>query len=318
MDKIKQKNQVKKESANTHYLDTLARLCQKSNSDAKKTLQKRAVSKYYTTELLFGLIDLKNEREDMYWDTFHCVERLMESEGKIKGKYCKNRWCIVCNRIRTGILINQYLPKIEEWRDPRFVTLTKPKVEQKYLSENYKLMCESYYKAWRRTYRKLGKTEALRKTETTWKPTHRTRNFHTHFHILINGKSHADMLVKEWLKEYPTADKGAQDNKVADKNSVLEVFKYMTKMWKTIKNENTAEEKRVLPYPPDKMDAIFQAFYGTRSVQTYGGLKAFKEDFDNDIATVNVEEFRSEIWHWEQDIKDWVSADGELLVENIK
>ena len=51
-------------------LDTLAQLDHFAQNRAYDTLKKRAISKYYTNEILYPLIDLKNEREDMYWNTY--------------------------------------------------------------------------------------------------------------------------------------------------------------------------------------------------------------------------------------------------------
>lgn len=326
MDKIKQKNKVKKEGAKTHYLDTLALLDHhppksKGKIDqisALKTLKKRANYKWRTYQIIFHLIDYAELIQDdwwkdSYWDSFHCVDTIIQGDGKYKAEYCKKRWCVVCNNIRTGILTNQYKPKLEAWRDPQFLTLTKPKVHAKYVEENYKLMVKSFSNAWRRTKRKHGNTEAIRKTETTWKKAKKKhlidRDFHTHFHILLDGKEFAETLRLEWMKEYPSCNPKAQLNKPADENSYAELFKYMTKLWKS---------KEILPYPVYAHHTIFEAMRNKRIIQCYGGLKPYEEDFENDVATINTEDLRNEIFKWEQEIKDWVSGSGELLVENLK
>lgn len=295
----------------TLYLDKLALL----DHNRSEALQKRALHKYYTNEILFPLINLNSKFKPKYWNTYRCCKTLLEDQGIIRAEFCKNRWCVVCNRIRTGVLINQYAETVQTWEQSYFVTLTKPKVRAEHLQANYNLMLQSFTNAWRRTKRKHGLTEAIRKTETTWRINSIDgRDYHTHFHILINGKAHAETLVKEWIKEYPMVSLNAQDVTKANDTSVLELFKYMTKMWKVIENEGTREEKRVLPYPPQVMDNIFKAFYRVRTVQTYGGLKPIIDNFTKEDQNVIRDGYRSEIWGWEQEFKTWVSSTGETLV----
>ena len=89
----------------------------------------------------------------------------------------------------------------------------------------------------------------------------------------------------------------------------------MTKMWKKIEAPDTTEEKRVLPYPPEIMDNIFRVMRNKNTIQTYGGVKCVKDDFDNSIATVFTGENRARhvIWDWEQELKTWVDYEtGEL------
>lgn len=307
----------------TPRLDTLAQLDHfPKDTQSKKayaTLQKRAVSKYYTNEILYPLIDLKNEREDMYWDTYHCVKTLaQDTEGKVTSKYCKNRWCIVCNRIRTATLINKYKPTLDTL-ETRFVTLTthrsklcNTEADLKFTLEDMK---HAFTKCWRRLKRKYGSVTAIRKIEVTWN--WRNKHFHPHFHIILeNNSDEAEYLVTQWLKCFPQSSEKAQDISVTTENTVIETFKYFTKMWKRIENENTKEEIRVLPYPPDVMDTIFKVMYGKRTIQSYGGkIAPIEEDFDTSVATIFTEEKRQEMiwWEWEQSVKTWVNLDtGEI------
>ena len=229
-------------------LDTLAQLdiFPKSNTNAKaiETLEKRAFAKYYTMKLLYPLIDLKNEREKSYWNTFHCVNTLEENtEGKITAKYCKNRWCIVCNKIRTGILHNTHKKSLQAI-ETRFVTLTteltRTCVTKEDLSTALELMTKAFQKAWRNTKNKYGKLKALRKTEVTWKEHRGT--FHPHFHIILeNNSNEAEYLVSQWLKQFPNATRKAQDISITDEKVFNETFKYLCKMWDTKKDKSTDE-----------------------------------------------------------------------------
>src|SRR5678815_2165989 len=67
-------------------------------------------------------------RDSSYRNTFYCASTLEQADGKLTTRYCGNRWCAVCNRIRTGRAINAYGPELEAWTRKHFVTLTIPNV----------------------------------------------------------------------------------------------------------------------------------------------------------------------------------------------
>ena len=89
-------------------LDTLAQLRTETPSKPPVTLVKRAKAKFLTNGLSFPLIDLNSPLKKSYWLTWHCTSVLLQEGQKITSRYCNNRWCIVCNRIRTAKLINGY------------------------------------------------------------------------------------------------------------------------------------------------------------------------------------------------------------------
>jgi hypothetical protein len=246
---------------------------------------------------------------------------MIDQVGKVTSHYCKNRWCIVCNRIRTAILINTYLPLIKQWNNKSFVTLTtnltKSCVGELELKETIQQYKKAFTRIWRRLKRKYGTTNAIRKIEIT----HSFRNnwYHPHFHVILEVKSNEDVFLRnEWLKEFPNADIGGNDIRIADDSTVKETFKYMTKMWKKIEKEDSTEEIRVLPYAPEVMHTIFKVMYNKRTIQVYGEkLKPIDEDFDTDIATVFLDDNFDEdsVWAWEQELRNWVNWEtAELLL----
>lgn len=285
-----------------------------------ETLKKRAISKYYTVEILHPLIDLKNERQNSYWNTWHCVNILMQkNDGSITAKYCKNRWCIVCNRIRTGIYINTLAPEMKKWKNRKFVTLTTHLTKTCFTEQDLKaaihVMQSVFEKIWRRLKRKFGTINAVRKLEVTYNSN--TKHFHPHYHIILeNNSEEANYLVLQWLTEFKQSSADAQDIRNSTEGDVIELFKYFTKMWKKITSEETYEEKRVLPYPPQAMDTIFAVMQGKRTIQKYG-INHIKitDDFDELQALLVTDERRTEMWNWEQDLKNWVNYDtGELRI----
>ena len=158
--------------SNANALDTLAQVECHPSKKAYHTLKKRALAKKYTNEILFPLIDLKNEREQSYWNTYHCVKTLLQdTHGKVTSSYCKNRWCIVCNRIRTGILINTYSKPISDV-DSCFLTLTSDwtkkcvtRADLEHTIDHYKIVFRKIHWRFKRKYGNLG---VLRKLEVTW------------------------------------------------------------------------------------------------------------------------------------------------------
>lgn len=308
----------------TPPLDTLAQLDIFPKSKAIETLEKRAFAKYYTMKLLYPLLalpDLPKQRKQSYWNTFHCVKTLEQnSDGKITAKYCKNRWCIVCNKIRTGILHNTHKKSLQTI-NTKFVTLTTDLTRTCYTKEDLaiaiQLMNIAFTKAWRNTKNKYGKLKALRKIEVTWKFYRGT--FHPHFHIILeNNSDEAEFLVMQWLKQFPNAKRSAQDIGNTDDKVYNETFKYLCKMWETKYDKETKEYKITLPYPAEKMDNIFEVFTGKRTIQTYNLGNVELEDFEEIHATIFANEEREyhTLWNWEQEIKTWVDYNtGELRTE---
>jgi hypothetical protein len=117
-------------------LDTLAQLVTDHPLKSLETLTRRAKAKFITSGLIFPLIDLNSDLKKSYWLTWHCTSVLLQDGQKITSRYCNNRWCIVCNRIRTAKMIKNYYPVIKsEIQDGYFVTLTIPNVQGQRLKQ---------------------------------------------------------------------------------------------------------------------------------------------------------------------------------------
>ena len=147
-------------------LDTLAQLA--SNDDFalqsrveitdKKTLVKKARRKFFTSNLSLRLVDaskqnVKSKLQKSYWNSYHCNAQLLyRNDGKITGKYCKCRWCMTCNAIRTAQSINTYIPVIQSWNDAHMVTLTIPNCK----ASDLKSVIEDMYLTFRGVTRYLS------------------------------------------------------------------------------------------------------------------------------------------------------------------
>jgi len=297
------------------FLDTLAQLGRNPKKTGKNTLKRRAVAKYLTNEIVLGLVDQDSDLHQAYWNTFHCSSVLMQDGKKITGRYCNNRWCIVCNRIRTAKLIIGYMPAIkQDLKHPFFVTLTIPNVSAEVLKKTVQAMALNFagIKNLFRHHRDF-RLRGIRKIECTYNE--KENSYHPHFHLIIDGKREATELVNAWLKVYPEAKSLAQDIRPADDGSMIELFKYTTKL--TTKSDITRDgDKAEIKINSEALNIIFKALYRVRTFQPFGIAKMpVKEDIEelqaelfDDLSAMTVE-----VWNWEQPISDWVAADGECL-----
>ena len=287
------------------------RLSKSAKFDAKANFAKRARVKYLTNALSLRLASLDDTPlKKSYWNTFYCSSILHKKGDQLTSKYCKNRWCLVCSRIRTAQLIKQYLPLLREWADKQFVTLTVPNCSEGDLVDTIQQMKvvfnrirEQLKKQYQRGQRPAPLV-ALRKLECTFSP--RRRDYHPHFHLIVRDLATANELRMLWLHHFPSASWDGQDVKPADDKSVLELFKYFTKLV-------TSKEKegRIISVGP--LDIIFQAISGQRTFQAFN-CTTTKETSDEEADGLAAELEIEATYEWEQAATDWVDkSTGELL-----
>lgn len=291
-------------------------LSAQTSADDKKALRKRARRKYMTGTYLGALIDVSKATEKSvllksYWNSYHCADELtLRSDGKVTGHYCKTRWCLVCNSIRTAQLINKYMPVLETWQEKQFVTLTVPNCS----AGNLPVTLEEMYKAFATVKDRMKKQHqrgqapkfvGLRKMECTYNPNR--NDFHPHFHFIIDDKETSNNLVDYWLQEWNknsfdntvrgAASRKAQDIRPADDKSVIELFKYFTK----VVQKPNKDGKRLIY--ADAMDVIFNAVKGKRVFQNFGFKLPVLENTDDEVTQEEV--FAIMGYKWEK--SDWVA-----------
>ena len=287
----------------------MANLIQKSDSP-KDVLRKKQWSKYVSKGISLSLMYYNADSKlfKSYKNSTYCAETLLTNEvGKIHTTYCKNRWCLTCNRIKTARLINEYLPQLETLFQPVFVTLTLPTIEGEELPNRIAEM----EKEWRAIYKltkraKYQKThqifKGIRKAECTIRP---NGHYHYHFHFIIDGWAEGEWLIGQWLRRFPDADIKAQDIRFANEFAFRELFKYAFKA--EVKSGSKTNAKRY--------DLVFNALRAKRTYQAFGGVKAVEEDFEEDDLTgaVMLEGMANRIFKWCTD--DWYdNSTGEGLV----
>lgn len=279
----------------------------------KQTLSKRARRKFLSDTLipkLAGVADAASDDKQRraYWQTYHCARQLyVHTDGGVTGKYCRRRWCPVCNAIRTAQLIKQYRPMFEQWGELYFVTLTVPNVPGEQLRQELEQMYRAFATAKnrlrQRVHRGTGASfRGVRKLECTYNAAR--DDFHPHFHVIVDGKQNAGELLRAWLELYPGTSSAAQDIRPADDGSVLELFKYFTKLLSSV--GATGHGARVIY--ADALHVAFKAVDGLRTFQSFG----FKLP-SSDRVPVQRGEVES-IASWIPELADWADTDsGELL-----
>lgn len=281
-------------------------------------LLKRARAKYFTFGLMFNMINLDSELKESYWNTYYCASELVQEGNKITSKYCKNRWCLVCNRIRTAVNIKKYSEEIRSWGDERFfITLTIPNVKAEFLRGTIDDMLRNFYLIRRVIQERRGlKFLGIRKLECTYNP--ERDDYHPHFHCIVKGKEVAEMLQVEWLKRYPEAEEFCQDVRQGDEGSMMELFKYFTKVISSRAGKNKGGNKVSIEFRRkiyvNALDNIFCSIRGRRTFQNFG-FKAKNID-EEKIETVEVDKICDKIqyYNWEKELHDWINVDtGELL-----
>ena len=312
----------------------------KISKTPKETQKKQQWAKSYSlyTTIKFLQNCHSSKLYKSYFNSLRCanVKLLTMDEKteqmKITTTYCKNRWCYVCNRIRTAININHYLPQINEFANPFFVTLTLPTCP----AEELKDRIEHILKAWRNIYKRSfnGKyikevaeknitLNGVRSIECTLRP---NNLYHIHMHLIVDGWHNAEWVVKQWLSLHPQANKLAQDvRKIYVKDEaeplniggLMEGFKYAVKMSVNAKKNEDYE----------RMDLVFQAFKGKRLFSAFGNIKALRLDEKDEDELMNImaqdagEELEARFGNetrsfvWQPDVYDWVDKrTGEMLI----
>ncbi len=284
------------------------------------TLLKRARSRYFTVPLSVNLAELRSPLEQGYRNSIYCSATLNQESGKVTGSYCGNRWCLVCNRIRTARAMRKYLPVVREWKDRQLVTLTLKNVPADDLPATIGEMVRGFQAiklGMRRTDR--VRLVALRKLECTYN--RYSDEYHPHFHLVVDGRRAARLLRQRWLDRYPQITDGkAQDIRASDDAGLAELFKYFTKL--LAKTRNSREGKlTAAPVPSEALDIIFRSMRGRRVYQPVG-FRVAVEPQDDEAAELILDAGTAApvrpderiTWEWSQAATDWVDrVTGECL-----
>lgn len=283
-----------------------------------ESLKKRARAKYVQGDIIRALTKLNSPLKDRYEETNLCSTFIQQTGDKIQSRYCGHRWCRICNRIRTGKLINGYEDVLNNMKQKYFVTLTIPNVKADVLRQSIKQMTKTIRLIQdKRRKAKHNLITGIRKLECTYNPDR--NDYHPHFHFIIDNENTGRELISEWLKRYPTADIQAQDIRKAE--NPKELFKYFTKLTSKSKSDTfitkNGKTKRLEWHYPESLDLIFQAIYGLRVIQPMGGVKMVSDEIE-EIETQTVEDIKHDVTLFVYHGSDWIDVyTGEFLTGYI-
>jgi hypothetical protein len=311
----------------TNYYDKPAIIVNGNGSDLNnsKALKGKAKRKMITQKMVLNLIDVvdKNgadKRKKSYWNTYHCQNRIFTANGKLYGKYCKNRFCTLCCAIRKAELINKYLPVIKEWEQPYFVTLTVKAYELKYLRKLILKVMAAFNrittKYRKRHQRGKGiKLVGIKSLECNFNPIKKTYN--PHLHLIVANKEMADTLIKEWLqiwtRKYTIGI--AQDSKPINdrEKALIEIIKYGSKiftepdLYKKLHSEHNIYAAA--------LDNIFRSMQGLRIFERFG-FDLPKENSRKETQATVIKSYGE--WIFDPSYFDWINADSEQRLSNYE
>lgn len=127
-----------------HNIYKLEQLRKSSNTTTLESLKRRAKAKYAQNNLMRVMAKLESPYAEKYDDTRNCSSVLIQTGNKLTSRYCKHRWCRICNRIRTGKLINGYEKALNEMKDKQFITLTVKNCTGENLRQTIELMIKQF------------------------------------------------------------------------------------------------------------------------------------------------------------------------------
>jgi hypothetical protein len=269
----------------------------RNGKSTESNLKRRSRSKYFNNFLAIRLASLESEYKDKYWDTYHCSDIVTVEGESAKAKFCRKRWCVICNRIRTAQLMQTYYPTLKTWEDKQFVTLTVPNPKLAELKPTLNRMYKAFTEIKDSERKAERKLVGLRKLEVTYNRKEDT--YHPHFHLVTETARSCDQIIEKWLKKFPAAREAAQDSRSADDHSCFELFKYFTKL-----TSNSSKDKYV---SAPALDNIFRALDGVRVFQPFGFVAHKEQPAPENVKLGQDEEEMVEAWEYRymQELHDW-------------
>lgn len=281
-------------------LDKLAQV----PTNGLQNLRKRARSKWFTYNIIKHLLTIESPLSKYYSQCLTCCEVITQRGHKFTAHYCNTRCCNICNRIRTGKMINGYLKQVELLSGVYLVTLTVPNCRGSELEGVIANMMKEITLIIRVLRERRGiRVNGIRKIEVTYN--HQNDTYHPHIHLLVD--SGYTEIVDEWLSRFTDAVRWAQDITKADTNSVKEMFKYTTKIAVGKKYEKLSKSHKIEVYT-HALDTIFRALRGRRVFQPFGNIRKVSEEVNEELTAqeyTDLPHYEFVEWIWND--CDWYS-----------
>ncbi len=292
----------------------------------ERTLKSQCRKKMITQTLMISLASIAEKKRNSqllkaFWNTYYCRSEITSVGGRLYGNYCKNRFCLVCSGNRKAEMIRKYLPILETWTEPHFVTLTIRSVRAKDLRKF--MMAEM--RAFKRIERKYCKRSqrgkdtklvGIKSLECNFNP--KISRYNPHLHLIVQNKEMAEVIVKEWLTRTTLkhAEIWGQNIKAIDdrEHSLIEIIKYGTKIFtepdpRDKKNKKTATRS-----------IYTKALYNT--IASMKGIRIF-DRFGFNLPkgsapkTNRILAFECEDWKHNPKVNDWENDENTKLTNYL-
>lgn len=293
-----------------------------------KALKGRAKRKMISQKMALALIDVQNNNGSNnltkgLWNTYHCQEKIYTANGKLYGKYCKNRFCTLCLAIRKADIINRYLPVIQTWEHPYFVTLTIKAFGANRLNYLMRKILTAFQrindKHRKRYIRGTGiKLMGIKSLECNFNPEKKTYN--PHLHLIVANKEMANILIDEWLALWSKATKYKYVSRYAQKaepvhnkeTALIEIVKYGSKIFTepdVTKKQKAAANNNLYAAA---LANIFNAMQGLRIFERFGFNLPKEAKAETKLSVAK------EYQEWEFDIRhfDWLNTQSDDRLTN--
>ncbi|MCK5815216.1 MAG: protein rep, partial [Flavobacteriaceae bacterium] len=272
-----------------------------------------------TQKMVLNLIDVAKEKGDMdrvksYWNTYHCQSKIVSSENKLYGNYCKNRYCTICSAIRKAHIINKYYPALKNWKNAHFVTLTVKSVKAKNLKRwiygmnlAFKIIKNRCNKRHQRG--KGIKLIGIKSLECNFNPMRKTYN--PHFHLIVPNKEIADLLKKEWMHQWNKTTTLHSSHKAQHirpvesiERDLIETIKYGSKIFTEPDLKKKAQRNIAPMIYIYALDNILSAMKGYRIFERFGFNLPKEQKNKSPLKFIN------NFDNWEYSIKatDWINT----------
>jgi len=289
-------------------------------------MKARAKRKLLSEMLALHLVDMAARMDDpemvqAYWNTYHCQKAVYSQDGKLYGKYCKNRNCSLCNSIRKAVLINKYYPVLIQWPDPCFVTLTVKACSARNLRELMKTVMK-HFTSITAKYRKQNqrgkdlKLIGVRSLECCFNPYARTYN--PHVHLIVATEEMARIIKQDWRQKWPRgwANEKAQNHRKLCNLEVdlIETIKYGAKI---IDDLDSTRKKKRSNNPTIYAAALHNIFVAMKGIRLF-------ERFGFDLPKSNPCLIPARVtndyneWVFTAEQHDWVSADSDDVLSSFQ
>lgn len=179
---------------------------------------------------------------------------------------CKSKFCPRCQKLRSNTLMSKYRDILNDMKSPYFLTLTIKNVVHLQQHDIDRLI-NNFHKMRRQVFWLNNVKGGFYSVESN---VGKDGKHNLHLHAIYDGKYIEPAIIKNaWYRL--TGDSYIINIKRADKNSIAEVFKYMTK---------------ILEYG-DNINMLREFFYATknkRMTNTFGNIYGIKAttDFEYD------------------------------------